>query len=307
MATKKTTTTTKTKTSKTRARSTSRAAATSAKRTTSKSVNKPKIAVKKSVKRVSDRLKQIRMLHIVNLLMSTVLAVYAGLSMTATRYSVEVPYLAKDELTSSTDTTLVPASRVLFDIDIRWLLIGALGLAGIYSLLVLTRWKSSYELALKGRIYLWRWVSLALSGALVVSILALILGLTSIVTIKLLAAMVIIASAANWLAERQNEKSTTLVWSAFATGLFASTVVGGIMLATLLATNIYGMVNLPWYTYAATATAALGCLLTGLTAYLQHRRYNLFADYVFVEQSYVLIGLLTRVSFAVVLILGMQS
>lgn len=295
MATKKTTTKAKTQTKKTtasRATSTKKAAV----------AQKAKQA-KKVVSKTGTLPARIRQLNFAALLLSLLSAVGAGLLMKEKSQELTLQHLTRDDVLSKADTVLGPATRVVYDVDIRLALISLLVLSAILPLLYLTRLKGHYQSGLRNRVLPLRWVDLALSTALMLEIVAVLSGIDDLLTLKMMGGLIGATCALGWLAERQNADSRQPVWSAYAVSLVTGAFPWLAIAASAVVTYVYGMVRAPWYVYALYVVTLGGFGLLALNQFRQHRDKG--ADYARVERNYLAIGLLTKVAFTAVLVAGL--
>jgi hypothetical protein len=308
MATRKTTTKAKTKTTKT-TRTTAKAAAaktTRSKVATTAKTKPAKAESKPAVQRVVDYIGQLRNLHLASVLAYAVFAILSWVLMTDTSSPVSIGYLAKDELASRTTTVFAPAVQNIFDIEYRWALLVILVLSIVLPLLYITRLRKRYEVAVAGRVLLWRWIDLAVTGALMVETIALLSGISDLPTLKLIAGLTAIGFLLGWLAERQNDRDGRPVWGAYALGVLAGLLPWALIATYAVATWTYGLVRYPWYTYALMGAVFAGFVLLALNQLQQHRRKGKWGNSLFVERNYVVANLLTKTAFAVILILGLQ-
>ena len=81
-----------------------------------------------------------------------------------------------------------------------------------------------------------------------------------------------------------------------------------IMLAvTMYATYVYGMVRSPWYAYAAAVVVSVGLLVTVRSTWTTFKQRNGAQNYYFVDRRYNTISIVSKVTLAVVLIVGLYK
>lgn len=276
------------------------------KNTKSAAVTKKKPAVNK---RVTDIvITKTLNIHKLSIAVWLALGVAIVLLMAPVFHPVSLSFVTRDVILSSVgQNVLVPAERVLFDVDLRWLLGGLLAVPAIYSLLVSTRWKDSYEKAQKARIYMWRWVFFALTGAFMLKIAGLISGVEDLMALKLGESLFVFAMGFAWLSERQNEQAAVPVGSAYVMAWLSGLLAFGAVIASIIGTFIFGQVNLPWHAYALDAIVLFGFILMMLNLRLSNKKLGYAKDYAMVERNYVLILLLATIAFAGTLILAFQQ
>lgn len=285
MATRKTTTKAKTKTTKKPATK-----KTSAAKTTTVSKNqKPTLA----------RLKQ---LNLVSGVLALLLALVAGLLMGGTSYQLFTSLLTTDELASTSETVFVPAVHFVVDVQLRWMVVAILVLASIIPLLAATRNRKMYEDSLAKKVMPWRWIEMGVLSALMVEVIALLSGIQDILTLKLMAGFMVVTGLLGWFSEKQPaaNKSWRYYYLSLATGVLPWLVIA----AAAVGTVVYGGVRSPWYVYAlyASTLLAFGAYATNGKRLLNGRQ-----NYETSELMNLQIGLLAKVAFAVILIVGLYK
>ena len=306
--TKKTTTKAKTKTTKS-TKVKSAAKKTSANKSSAAKTAAPKAAVKatvtnkaSTVKKPNVTLQKLRSLHMAAAGLFILLAVSAAYFMDKVSYQLTLGHLAKDELASKTNTVLAPAIQSVYDVELRWLVVGILLLSAVLPILYLTRLQNRYAAYLnQSRMLPLRWIDYAVTGGLIIQVVALMSGVSDIPTLKVLGGLVAVTAILGLISERQNNESAKPVKSAYYTGLFTGLLPWALIAAYAVATFVHGAVRSPWYVYALYATVLGGFLLMARNQRMEFRR----ADYLVVERNYVVINMLTKVAFAAILISGL--
>lgn len=284
----------------------------SAKAKNSKSTTKPKAAKNlvgsnRSVVSVINQkvtAQTLRSLNMVTAGLLALLALAAAYLMNALSYPLTVGYMARDVLQSADQTVFAPAVQTVMDVEIRWLVVATLLLSLVLPILYMTKLKEKYEAYLnKTRMVPFRWVDLAVTGSLMVATVALLSGVNSLPTLKLLGGLMVITAALGLIAERQNDKAVVPVKSAYYLSLFAGVLPILLFASYAIYTTVYGMVRYPWYVYALYAVILIGFGLIARNLRMQIRG----ANYMIVERNYLAFNLLTKAAFAVVLIIGLAS
>lgn len=248
-----------------------------------------------------------RTLHKVNIVLQAALALLVMLMVKPVYYALSLSFVTKDALLSDGQNVMVPAEKALLDLDVRWLLLAMILASGLYSILAITRWRASYEQAQTGRVYLWRWVILAITGAIMVKFASIVSGVEDIVTLKLASGMMVMAMAFAWLSERQNQKAGQLTTAPYWLALISGLVAMYAIIASLVGTMLFGMISFPWYVYALDAVLLVGFLLLIFNLRRSNRRVGKSSDYSFVERNYMIISLITQLVFLTVAIAGLAA
>jgi hypothetical protein len=297
----RTTTTTKAKT-KTK-KPTTRAAA-ARKTSTVKETPKQTAAV---TKKPRDIIGQLRQLHFVNFLSAIVLAIAAVLLMQPKTYQLLVGHFGRDALSSQTHTVFAPAYESVYDVEIRWVLVAILAVTALFSLLLLTRLAKQYRVGLENRLSKWRWIEVAITSALMVELTAVLSGVADLPTLKVLGGVVVVTAALGWIAERENAGNNGRPVK----GAFFTSILSGLLPWLLIgwyavASTLYGAVRYPWYVYALYAAVLIGWILMAVNQWFGYKLRKAWSDYRVVERNAVALGILTKIAFAVILIIGLR-
>jgi hypothetical protein len=317
MATKKSTTKAKTKTtnSKTPAQKTVAAKAKTSASKTKTTAKKPAVKPAKVVSAKQTKtsrfatagttLFSLRRLHIFSIVVFAALAVAAWMLMGNTSSELTVGYLAKDEL--ATGTVLAPAVHTLYDVEIRWIVVGISLLSAVLPLLYVTKFERRYGEALKNtRMVPWRWIDFGITMGLILETVALLGGVHDLFVLKLVGGLMVVTCLLGLIAERQNNTAAKPVWSAFYVSLVSGILPWIVIAAYAVSTVVYGSVWSPWYVYALYAATVIGFSLIGLNKKKQLKGTGKWQNYFFVERNYAVLGLLTKAAFAVILIVGLR-
>lgn len=224
--------------------------------------------------------------------------------MQSSAYGITSMHLINDVFISPDKTVFVSATRHLFDLDLRWVLAGLLAASSVLPILYLSKLKSYYSRKItKGDVLTSRWIDFGISGSIMITIIALLSGYSDLMTLKLMGWLIVVAAATSWLAERQNAESRSPIWSAYIFSLIAAMLPFIAIASSMLHTVLYGAVRSPWYVYAAAGATLLGFILIALN---QKLHYKGKGSHERVERSYLTISLLTKLSFAIILIVGLS-
>jgi hypothetical protein len=297
----KTKTSTKTKTSsKKTATKATVSKATSAKKPAA--VEVPKVTGNAAVVTVE----RLMSLHKFGLGLFALLAVLAGAFMNDMTYQLSLGFMTADEIASHTNTVFAPASQFVFDLELRWALVGIMLLSCVLPVLYLTKLKARYaEYVQNTRMVPFRWIDLGVTSALMVEVIAIMSGVSDIMTLKLAGGLMLVTSLLGLIAERQNNTANKPVLSSFYTGLFSGALPWVMIGVAAIATVVIGEVRAPWYVYALYATTLGSFLLITTTLWKQLKRAGATANYLNVERIYITTSIFAKVAFAVILIVGL--
>jgi hypothetical protein len=292
---------------KTAAAKTARATKTTAKRAAAKTTKKPattQAAKSASAKVVAKTSNLITRLHIINIVVSAVLAAVAAFVMSGQTYELVKGLLVKNELPAPGAAPFVPAVHHVYDLELRWAVVGIMVLSALMSLLFLTVYKNRYTNALRVKVNGLRWIDIAVLSALITEVVALLSGINDILVLKLVGLLVVITCALNWVAEKRNVQANRPVKSemiiSVVTGVLPWLLIGGYALCTW----IYGDITSPWYVYALYAVVLAGFI--GYCVELKKWVKGKTADYAVADRNYLGLSILIRAAFAIILIVGIR-
>lgn len=273
---------------------------TKAAKITKKTVSVKTLKVVKNTKLVTEKSVNLAKVNLLSLVAFVILALVAGLLMAAANYEITVNYLTSDALAQS----IVPAYRHFFEVDLRWVLVATLLLSALIPLLHLTSRKTAYQNYLKGKVLPWRWVEQGILQSITIALVALLVGYQDLVTLELFALVTLIISLISWCVEREYLTNKVVALKLHKFGVLVSAVVTIFLGLSLIATPIYGQIRASWYVYAAFATLVVSFGLNSINQYNQLRAHKAWKNYEVVERNYLVIGLVSKVALAVILVAG---
>jgi hypothetical protein len=271
-------------------------AAKSTKRTVAAKVTKP-------VAKASNRFSLVR-INILAAVTFLVLAVLAAVLMNSASYEITSTYLTADKLAGG---VIMPAYRHFIDVEYRWLLVAILVLSAVPAVLHATLWKQKYASAVKSKVMTWNWVEQGVLQALLGVVVVTLLGFQDMTTIKLFAVMLFAISLLGWYAEKEFLVSKAAALKTHLFGALTGLVLVVFLVMPLLFTYMYGQVRAPWYVYAVTAAFVLTLGLNRFNQYNYLRGHKSWKSYEVVERNHLVIGLLSKLAIAVVLIVGLAK
>ncbi len=252
-------------------------------------------------------LKDIRTLQIVRAILCGVGAVALIAMIRSNTVPINILFITKEALTSQAQTVFVPGMRNWFDAPIAYMAAIALLISGGIAIYRITRGELAYHQELKKAQSPLRWIDLGISSAITIEIVALLAGISDPVTVKLCAGAIVLTCALSWLADKQNTQAKTPDYSAFGIGVVSGILPWLAILGSLLFTAIYGMIRLPWYSYALVFAVLVGFCLIGLNQLQGIRKVKNWKSYNFVERNYLVIDIGIKVALVGILLAGLRG
>ncbi|MGV8967898.1 MAG: heliorhodopsin HeR [Cellulomonas sp.] len=181
-------------------------------------------------------------------------------------------------------------TSTIFDLRIGWAIALFLGLAGLDHLLTATVARTVYERDLGRGINRFRWVEYSLSATIMVIVISLYWGITTLNALIVIAGANVAMILFGWLQERMNppgRTSTTMLpfW-------FGSLV--GITPWVAMGVNLLFISDAPSAIYAILIVQGLFFFCFGLNQWLQYRGVGRWADYAFGEKTYLVLSLAAK-------------
>ena len=243
-------------------------------------------------------------LNLLSGILGLALAVAAGFLMNSSTYQIFAGLLSKDALASKTETVFAPAVRAVFDLELRWVVVGILLVSAVIPLMAATKKRKMYEESLAKKVMLPRWIEMAIVSALMVEVIALLSGVQYGMTLKLIGGFVIVTALLGYFWEKQTAKSDSSAKATYILSLFTGTLPWVVIACYAINTQIYGMVRYPWYVYALYATTIIAFLGYARN---QMRYSRAYINYETTEKSYLRLSIFAKTSFALILIIGLYK
>lgn len=262
-------------------------------KSTSKKSVSASSSTQKAVKKPISALEKIRSLHITGFITYVVLAVLTILLAGKAATEVFLSFQARDEFMPGDSVILGSAQEVLFSVEYRYILGAVLIIGGLGSLLLASKFWRRYESTVKAGVSGLRWILFGISGALLLEMASLMVGVQDLMTLKVIAGLFLAGSVLAWLGERENlgsksPKKVAFYGSAFAFVFSLMPLIGGILGTLLFTTERYG-----WHVYAFSALMLVSILaLIVLQASAIKNKSRL--EYVVFEQRYIRLDQLTK-------------
>lgn len=230
------------------------------------------------------------------------LAVAAGFLMNTSSVQVLLGHLTKDELASTGGTVLAPAAHVLYEIEFRWLLVAMLAVLSVWALLRGTRYFARENADVTRKVAPLRWVDYAITAGFGFTIAALLNGLQDFVALKLGVISLFVAAVLAWAYERENAATGKPARVTYLASVVLTVAPVVLLLVTMYATWMYGMVRSPWYAYAAAGVVVVS-LLASLVMLKNKRDFK----YEVVDRNFGRLAAVSKVALAAILIVGLYK
>ncbi len=220
------------------------------------------------------------------LLVQAILVVVLGNSEKGSQ-PINIGFLGRDTVATSagSQSVYVPASHLLFDLNIAFLLAAFLIIYALINFLSSTRYKKVYDNNLKQGISKPKWLTFGIIGGLLFVTVAMLCGFLDITVL----AMIFIIVATAGIINLRTEKVKSL--SAFRLSMILIAIPTIAILAYTWSAHAYGN-GLPTYVYFLILSLLLYLILFLINSYLQLRKLGRWENNLFVEKIFVLLSFL---------------
>lgn len=254
-----------------------------------------------------DILNDIRILQLIRGILFLAGALALVVMLKDQRIPINALYVTKDALTSQSQTVFVPALKNLFDAPVAFMAATALVVSGGIALYRYGRGQDAYKKEIKKGDTPLKWIDVGVSSAIIIEIVALFAGVSDPGTVKMCAGAIVATCALGWLADRQNAATKKPDWSAYAISVLTGILPWLAIASSLLFTAIYGMVRLPWYSYALAGAMLVGFGLLAINQMKGIKKVGSWKKYNFVERNYLIIDVAIKVAFVAILLVGLKG
>jgi uncharacterized membrane protein len=205
-------------------------------------------------------------------------------------------YVAKDALASDqlSRSVLSPASHHLFDLNLAYIVAAFLIVGGLGCLLVSLYKRAQYEQGLLSGYNKFRWPEFAISSALIIATLAMMVGVSDISFLVLLMLLTVVAAMTNGMVEKRVQFQTR--WPLLL-GSLAGLATWVVILVYVLGAVIHGS-GLPVYLWAILASTFILFLIYGANLRRQAKMARPAENYRTTEMVYLAVGFILKTALA---------
>jgi len=211
---------------------------------------------------------------------------------------VTASYVTKDPLSEAAGSTqLVPAMHHIFDLNITYLVVLALVVAGVMHIIAATRGRERYEQALSKRVNALRWMEYTVTASLMLLVMSQLAGVFDGTTLLLIVVLSVVMHVLGLLMELHS-KSTTVDWTTWRIACLAGVMPWVVFAIYATGTGVYGMTHLPGYVYGIWGSMIVIFLAFALNLYLQRKGRGRWADYLYGEKVFIVLSLVAKTALA---------
>lgn len=222
--------------------------------------------------------------------------------MSLASFQVTAPYLTTNPLLSQRSTSFAIASHVFWNIEFRWILVFLMGLSLIVPAIYIYLIKNNFK---KIDLVKYRFIDWAVTGSFLLLLVSVLSGIEDLASLVLIFALSIVSYAFFWTTINNLEVGKSLKEIIYKTSIGASILPWLIIAFYALNTWVYGGIRSPWYVYAIYIVGLLNLVMV-LYAYNRLKNQTRAKSPSGHSVYPVLINQIFRVSFCVILIIGLK-
>ncbi len=212
---------------------------------------------------------------------------------------VTTSYLTLDTLLSrGGEPALVPATRVLFNVNLTHLVVVFLLLSAVAHLIIATIYRSRYEADIKRGINRARWVEYGFSASTMIVAIALLSGVYDLSSLLMLFTLIFTMNMMGLAMELWNRGTKKPNWFSYVIGCVAGIIPWLAIAIYLWGANIYGSGQVPTFVYWIYLSIFLFFNCFAVNMYLQYQKKGKWADYLYGEKVYMILSLVAKSALA---------
>jgi Heliorhodopsin len=251
------------------------------------------LGISKKTKSQLKNLNQLNKLAVALLAFQAILILIMANSAIGSR-SITTSFLTTDPQTTDVNgqAVLAPAVHNLFDLNLAYLVAAILLISAVIRLLVATSGQKTYEKELKKSFSRSRWFEFALVNGLVMVALAIVSGVSDASALLLILALVGFAGFLNYLREINPDIGKLNSWLRLWGGVKAALIPWLVVGIYVWGARAYGS-GLPAYIYWLDGSLLVLFLAWAWLDFQISYKRGRWADYLNVEQGYIILSLIT--------------
>lgn len=266
--------------------------------TTAKTVTKKQPEVKKVVKSAKKPLSVMAKLNVWNWVMAG-LHTAQGIAVIVLSqnglFSVNTSYLTVDTIADSgSGPNLVSATRLLFDVNLAYLVASFFFMSAIAHLVIATVYRKKYEANLERGMNKARWFEYGISASTMMVGIALLSGVSDLSTLLLIFGTTLVMNLLGLVMEVHNQTTAKTSWLSFNIGTLSGILPWVVVGIYFWGANQFGEGNIPTFVYYIYASMFVFFSSFAINMYLQYKKKGKWANYLYGEKTYMILSLVAK-------------
>lgn len=194
--------------------------------------------------------------------------------------------------------SLVPASKVLFDLPLALLVVMFLVLSALAHLIIATVYNKSYNKGLNQGINRARWIEYSLSASTMMVAIAMLVGIYDLALLIAIFALVAIMNLLGLVMEVHNQTTERTNWLSYLIGCLAGVVPWVVVGLSFWASAAFGNGDIPTFVYWIYVSIFVFFNAFAINMYLQYKGIGKWKDYMYGERMYIVLSLVAKSALA---------
>ncbi len=205
------------------------------------------------------------------------------------RLPVNASYLAFDRASQK----LLPATKLLFEVRLAWLIAGFLFLSASAHLIIATVYRKRYNADLDIGINRARWIEYSLSASTMMVAIAMLVGVYDLASLLMIFALVAIMNLCGLVMEVHNQTTKTTHWLSFWLGCVAG-IVPWIVVFVYFKVGADNGAKAPNFVYWIFVSIFTFFNVFAINMVLQYKKFGKWQDYLYGERVYIILSLVAK-------------
>lgn len=194
--------------------------------------------------------------------------------------------------------SLVPASKVLFDLPLALLVVMFLVLSALAHLIIATVYNKSYNKGLNQGINRARWIEYSLSASTMMVAIAMLVGIYDLALLIAIFALVAIMNLLGLVMEVHNQTTERTNWLSYLIGCLAGIVPWVVVGLSFWGSAAYGNGDIPAFVYWIYVSIFVFFNAFAINMFLQYKGIGKWKDYMYGERMYIVLSLVAKSALA---------
>lgn len=221
------------------------------------------------------------------------------LSRSDSLFPVTTNFITQDQLASSEGApVLVQAQRLLFDVNLAYLVAAFFFLSSLAHLYIATVGRKKYNTQLKDGMNKARWYEYSASASVMMVAIAMLSGVSDASTLLMVFGATAVMNLCGLIMEVHNQTTQKTNWLSYVVGTIAGLGPWAVVGLYFWGANQYGSGDIPTFVYWIYVSIFLFFMSFAVNMWLQYRGKGKWSDYLYGERAYMILSLVAKSALA---------
>lgn len=192
---------------------------------------------------------------------------------------------------------LDPSSKVLFDVQLVWLIFGFFVLSALAHLVIATVYRKTYQSNLNKGINKARWIEYSISASVMMVAISLLVGIYDLGSLIMIFSLTSVMNLLGLAMEITNQGRDKPYWVSYLVGCLAG-IVPWIVVALYFYLSAQNGSSAPTFVYYIFVSIFVFFNLFAINMILQYKKVGKWSNYLFGEKVYIVLSLVAKSALA---------